>query len=80
MRAADDVSLVRFKLLGCVSTSHKEVKDAVLYTMEHCEEDIQFKELPSLFSHSEVKDMRTIQSCQGTEFDEGLTILGMPTS
>ena len=57
------------------------MKNAVLYTIESIDhEAIKFTELPSTFSFNEVKEFfrlsyaRTIQSCQGTEFDGGLTI------
>ena len=69
------------ELLGCVATAERGVKNGMVYKIASVDETVvEFEGLAHKFTYDEVRDMfrlsfaRTLQSCQGVEFDEPLTI------
>ena len=80
MRAAKYVIWPGLKLLGCVNTIKRAGRNSVLHTIDSCDETVKFVQLQDTFSYDQVRDLfrlsncRTIASCQGTEFDDALTV------
>ena len=68
------------QLLGCVGRPRRGIKNSCLYTVKGCEDLITFEEIPGEFTEAEVvSDLRlsncqTYASCQGTEFNDSLTL------
>ena len=69
------------ELIGCLQTPKRGMENGVLYKIEHVDEKVvKFENLEHEFSYDEVREMmrlsfaRTLQSCQGVEFDDALTL------